>query len=63
MPQPLTGIDGIAGTDGTKYEFIFTRTKALYIEPEWPESIQEDDYVPTEWSDDPEGVDEEDQIE
>lgn len=40
------GKDGEAGADGTQIEFIYKLTK-LYTAPETPESLQEDDYIPT----------------
>lgn len=47
------------GDDGFGYEYIYQRTKA-YSAPNTPTSIsQEDDYVPSGWTDDPTGVSEE----
>ena len=42
------------GEDGTDYEYIYTRTGSSSI-PSTPSSKQEDDYVPTGWTDDPVG--------
>lgn len=42
------------GEDGTDYEYIYTRTYSSSI-PSTPSTKQEDDYVPTGWTDDPVG--------
>ena len=45
------------GEDGANYEFVYKRTTANSA-PSAPVSKQEDDYVPSGWTDDPTGVDE-----
>ena len=40
------------GEDGTNYEFVYTRTKTE-SRPNTPSSKQQDDYIPTGWTDDP----------
>lgn len=44
-----------AGKDGTDYEYIFQRT-TTNTRPSTPATAQQDDYVPSGWTDDPEGV-------
>ena len=46
------------GEDGTNYEFVYTRTKNE-SRPTTPSTKQQDDYVPTGWTDDPVGVSDE----
>lgn len=46
------------GEDGTNYEFVYTRTKTE-SRPTTPSTKQQDDYVPTGWTDDPVGVSDE----
>ena len=46
-----------AGKDGTDYEYIFQRT-TTNERPSTPATAQQDDYVPSGWTDDPEGVSE-----
>lgn len=46
-----------AGKDGTDYEYIFQRT-TTNKRPSTPATAQQDDYVPSGWTDDPEGVSE-----
>ena len=50
-------IQGPAGKDGDGYEYIYTRT-TTNTAPSTPSTSQEDDYVPTGWTDDPSGVSE-----
>lgn len=45
------------GEDGTNWEFIYQRAIEYYI-PSTPETRQQDDYVPSGWTDDPTGVSE-----
>lgn len=56
---------GEKGMDGDGYEYIYTRTAEVTIIPSTPNSIQQDDFVPTisngaskdyNWTDDPKGV-------
>ena len=54
-PIRLTGEDGIDGTDGKSIEFIYTRNNTG-IAPTAPSTNQADDYVPTGWTDNPQGV-------
>lgn len=46
------------GEDGTNYEFVYTRTKTE-SKPSTPSSKQEDDYIPSGWTDDPIGTSDE----
>lgn len=47
------------GDDGFGYEYIYKRTKE-YIAPDTPSDVsQADDYIPSGWTDDPNGVSEE----
>lgn len=50
----IKGEKGIDGKDGKDYEYIYRRT--TYGSPSRPNSLQEDDYVPEDWTDDPMGV-------
>lgn len=49
------GTDGADGKDGTDYEFIFTRTKSEG-RPDTPQTYQQDNYLPDQWTDDAVGV-------
>lgn len=49
--------DGAAGKDGTDYEYIFRRT-TINSRPSTPETSQTDDYVPSGWTDNPQGISE-----
>lgn len=49
------GEDGKDGKDGKGYEYIFKRT-TTYSQPSTPTTSQTDDYVPSGWTDDPQGV-------
>ena len=56
-PWRISGADGKAGIDGDEFEYIYTRT----IQEEKQQcpaltNSQSDDYVPTGWTDDPQGV-------
>lgn len=46
-----------AGKDGTDYEYIFRRT-TTNSRPSTPSTAQQDDYVPSGWTDDPQGINE-----
>lgn len=46
-----------AGKDGTDYEYIFRRT-TTNSRPSTPSTAQQDDYVPSGWTDDPQGISE-----
>ena len=46
-----------AGRDGTDYEYIFQRT-TTNSRPSTPSTSQQDDYVPSGWTDDPQGINE-----
>lgn len=61
-PIPISGINGEDGEDGTDIEFIYKLT-TKYETPELPDSIQEDDYEPEEWFDNPLGISAEAQFE
>lgn len=51
------------GKDGTDYEYIYTRNNSIGTAPEKPDSQQQDDYVPSGWTDDFMGVSETFQVE
>lgn len=63
----ITGPEGDAGADGISYEYVYTRTtregnwESVGIQdPNYDSasySFQEDDFVPTGWTDNPSGVD------
>lgn len=55
--------DGTDGKDGKDYEWIYTRTNIIGLPPEKPDSKQQDDYIPTGWTDDFVGVDADHQVE
>ena len=46
------------GEDGTNYEFVYTRTKTE-SKPSTPSTKQEDDFIPSGWTDDPIGTSDE----
>ena len=48
---------GDKGVDGTDIEYIFQHRTTEWTNPTAPSSSQTDDYVPTGWDDDPQGVD------
>nr|DAO20644.1 MAG TPA: hypothetical protein [Caudoviricetes sp.] len=51
------------GKDGRDYEYIYTRNNSAEDKPEKPDSQQQDDYVPSGWTDNYMGVSETFQIE
>lgn len=55
-PIRMSGADGEPGKDGASIEFIYRRTVNDQA-PARPESINQDDYVPDGWYDQPSGVD------
>lgn len=55
-PIRMSGADGEPGKDGASIEFIYKRTVNDQT-PARPESINQDDYVPDGWYDQPSGVD------
>lgn len=55
--------DGTDGKDAKDYEWIYQRTNIIGLPPEKPDSRQQDDYVPSGWTDDFRGVDQDHQIE
>lgn len=55
--------DGTDGKDAKDYEWIYQRSNIIGLPPEKPESKQQDDYVPSGWTDDFLGVDQNHQIE
>lgn len=55
--------DGTDGKDAKDYEWIYQRTNIIGLPPEKPDSRQQDDYVPSGWTDDFLGVDQDHQIE
>lgn len=54
-PIRISGLNGEPGADGTDIEFIYKRTRDN-TDPSQPDSLQEDDYVPDGWTDNPKGV-------
>lgn len=58
----MNGRDGLPGNDGTDIEFIYKRTD-VYVAPDTPVSVQEDDNVPEGWDDNPSGISEQFQFE
>ena len=67
-PIRITGDNGIDGTDGTQFEYIYTKTKtndrpSIDYDAYNGKTKQDDDFVPEGWSDNPQGVDEEYQYE
>lgn len=55
-PQRITGASGLDGVDGVNIEFIYRLTKTLE-NPGKPDSQNINDYVPTDWTDQPSGID------
>lgn len=53
-PIRISGKDGEKGADGTDIEFIYLRNTG--DTPDKPTSVNTDDYVPTGWSDKPQGI-------
>lgn len=55
-PMKITGPQGAPGEDGDSYEYIYKLTTDITPEPEKPESLNQDDYVPEGWTDNPRGI-------
>lgn len=53
-PVQTTAEDGAKGADGTDIEFIYLRNTGST--PSKPTSVNTDDYVPTGWTDNPQGI-------
>ena len=53
-PIRITGLKGENGADGTDIEFIYLRNTG--DTPSKPASENKDDYVPTGWTDNPQGI-------
>lgn len=53
-PIRISGKDGQKGADGTDIEFIYLRNTGST--PSKPTSINTDDYVPSGWTDNPQGI-------
>jgi hypothetical protein len=53
-PIRISGKDGAKGADGTDIEFIYLRNAGST--PSKPTSVNTDDYVPTGWTDNPQGI-------
>lgn len=53
-PIRITGLNGENGADGTDIEFIYLRNTGST--PSKPTSVNTDDYVPTGWTDNPQGI-------
>lgn len=63
VPIQIVGQDGTNGTDGNSAEFIYRRTKNSLEVPDTPSSENKDDYIPTNWTDNPQGITEDLQVE
>ena len=53
-PIRISGKDGVKGADGTDIEFIYLRNTGST--PSKPTSVNTDDYVPSGWTDNPQGI-------
>jgi hypothetical protein len=53
-PIRISGKDGQKGADGTDIEFIYLRNTGST--PSKPTSVNTDDYVPSGWTDNPQGI-------
>lgn len=53
-PIRISGKDGVKGADGTDIEFIYLRNTGST--PSKPTSVKTDDYVPSGWTDNPQGI-------
>lgn len=53
-PIRITGLNGENGADGTDIEFIYLRNTGST--PSKPTSVNTDDYVPSGWTDNPQGI-------
>lgn len=53
-PIRISGKDGKKGADGTDIEFIYLRNTGST--PSKPTSVNTDDYVPSGWTDNPQGI-------
>lgn len=54
-PVRISGLNGEDGADGTDVEFIYKQT-TISTSPAKPGTSQADDYVPSGWTDNPQGV-------
>lgn len=57
VPVRISGENGEPGVDGKSVEFIFQRNNSEIPPTPTPESVNEDDYVPAGWTDNPVGAD------
>lgn len=55
-PVRISGDKGDAGEDGTDIEFIYKRSNSVPTAADTPTTSQVDDYVPSGWTDNPQGV-------
>lgn len=55
-PIRLTGADGQNGKDGKDVEFIYKTSNRAPSELDRPSSVDEDDHVPSGWTDSPTGI-------
>lgn len=55
-PVRISGDKGDAGEDGTDIEFIYKRSNTVPTAADTPATSQKDDYVPSGWTDNPQGV-------
>lgn len=53
-PIRITGLNGENGADGTDIEFIYLRNTGST--PSKPTSVNTDDYMPSGWTDNPQGI-------
>lgn len=58
LPIQITGKEGKAGADSVDFEYIYMLTANSLKTPSTPTSEQVDDYVPSGWSDHPQGISE-----
>lgn len=57
VPVRISGENGEPGVDGKSVEFIFQRNNSAVPPTPTPDSVNEDDYVPAGWTDNPTGAD------
>lgn len=55
-PVRISGDKGQTGADGTDIEFVYKRSNDLPTDTDTPATSQTDDYIPSGWTDNPQGV-------
>lgn len=55
-PLRITGEDGKDGTDGSTLEYIYKLANRKPTEQDRPNSVNQDDYIPDGWSDNPSSI-------